>query len=94
MVAIAVGTHRQPAFAFMLAREGTGRIAATYRLGEGSRAGLMLGPKFAAAFVAARQRIRGMEYRFVEETDQNRQALLEIYCAVVLETPYNDCGTH
>ena len=29
-----------------------------------------------------------------EETDQNRQALLEIYCAVVLGTPYNDFGTH
>jgi hypothetical protein len=25
-----------------------------------------------------------MEYRYVEEADQNRQALLEIYCAVVL----------
>jgi hypothetical protein len=31
----------------------------------------------------AKERIRGMEYRYVEETDQNRQALLEIYCAVV-----------
>jgi len=29
-----------------------------------------------------------------EETDQNRQALLEIYCAVVLRTPYNNFGTH
>ena len=29
-----------------------------------------------------------------EETDQNRQALLEIHCAVVLGTPYNDFGTH
>ena len=25
---------------------------------------------------------------------QDRQALLEIYCAAVLETPYNDFGTH
>ena len=29
-----------------------------------------------------------------EEVDQTRQALLEIYCAVVPETPYNDFGTH
>jgi hypothetical protein len=29
-----------------------------------------------------------------EETDQNRQALLEIYCPVVLGTPYNDFGAH
>ncbi len=35
-----------------------------------------------------------MEYRYVEEPDQNRQALLEIYCAIVLDTPYNDFGTH
>jgi hypothetical protein len=54
----------------------------------------MLDPVFAAAFAAARERIRGLEYRYVEEADQNRQALLEIYCAVVLATPSNDFGTH
>jgi hypothetical protein len=87
-------THRQAAFAFQLAREATGRTTASYREGEGSRAGLMLDTAFAAAFTAAKERIRGMEYRYVEEADQNRQALLEIYCAVVLATPYNDFGTH
>jgi hypothetical protein len=35
-----------------------------------------------------------MEYRCVEEGDQNKQALLEIYWAVVLSTPYNDFATH
>jgi hypothetical protein len=54
----------------------------------------MLIPEFAEAFTAAKARIREMEYRYVEETDQNRQALLEIYSAVVLATPYNDFGTH
>jgi hypothetical protein len=87
-------TYRQAAFAFQLAREATGRTHAAYRAGEGSRAGLMLDPIFAAAFTAAKERIRKMEYRYVEETNQNRQALLEIYCAVVLETPHNDFGTH
>ena len=87
-------THRQAAFAFQLARETTGRAIAAYRAGPDSRAGLMLDPAFAAAFVAAKQRIRAMEYRYVEETDQTRQALLEIYCAVVLNTPYNDFATH
>jgi hypothetical protein len=87
-------TYRQAAFAFQLAREATGKTAASYRPGGGSRAGLMLDPVFAEAFAAAKERIRKMEYRYVEETDQNRQALLEIYCAVVLETPYNDFGTH
>jgi len=87
-------THRQAAFAFQLARETTGRTVASYRSGEDSREGLMLDPVFAAAFSAAKERIRQMEYRYVEEVDQNRQALLEIYCAVVLATPYNDFGTH
>jgi hypothetical protein len=51
-------------------------------------------PIFAEAFSRAKDRIRRMDYRYVEETDQNRQSLLEIYCAIVLETPYNDFGTH
>ena len=29
-----------------------------------------------------------------QRRDQNRQALLEICCAVVLGTPYNDFDTH
>ncbi len=87
-------TYRQAAFAFQLAREVTGRAQAAYRAGAESRAGLMLDPAFTAAFVAAKERIRRMEYRYIEEANQNRQALLEIYCAVVLATPYNDFGTH
>ena len=51
-------------------------------------------PDFSAAFTAAKARIRGMHYRYVEEVEQNRQALLEIYAAVALETKYNDFGTH
>ncbi|MBB6144383.1 hypothetical protein HNQ77_002335 [Silvibacterium bohemicum] len=87
-------THRQAAFAFQLAREATGRTKASYKAGNDSRDGLMLDPAFEQAFRDAKGRIRAMEYRFVEEPDQNRQALLEIYCAIVLGTPYNDFGTH
>ena len=87
-------THFKAAFAFLLTRETTGRTVATYRAGDGSRADLMLDTTFSEKFAAAKARIRGMEYRYVEETDQTRQALLEIYCAVVLRTPYNDFGTH
>ena len=87
-------THRQAAFAFLLARENTGRITASYKVGADSRDGLMESPEFRAAFEAAKARIRSMEYRFVQETDQTRQALLEIYCSVVLGTPYNDFNTH
>lgn len=35
-----------------------------------------------------------MSFRYVEETDQVRQALLEIYTAVTLQTPYNEFKTH
>jgi hypothetical protein len=87
-------TRRQASFAFLLAREATGRMEASYRKGEDSRAGLMLDPVFSVAFTVAKERIRRMEYRYVEEADQNRQALLEIYCAVALATPYNDFKTH
>src|SRR5688500_13663775 len=86
-------THRQAHLAFLLAREATGRTKASYRAGADSRPGLMLDPTFADAFVAAKERIRAMEYRYVEEADKNRQALLEIYCAVVLGNSYNDFGT-
>jgi hypothetical protein len=55
-------TYRQAAFAFQLAREVTGRTEGTYRAGAESRAGLMLDPAFAAAFTAAKERIRKMEY--------------------------------
>ena len=87
-------THRQAAFAFQLARETTGRTTVSYRADENSRAGLMLNPAFAAAFTAAKERIRGMEYRCVEEIDQIPQALLEIYGAGVwyLKTAYNELG--
>jgi hypothetical protein len=87
-------TYRQAAFAFRLAREVTDRTVASYRPGKDSRRGLMDDATFALEFQAAKARIRSMAYRYVEEDDQNRQALLEIYCAVVLETRYNDFGTH
>jgi hypothetical protein len=87
-------THRQAAFAFLLAREQTGKKTPSYKAGADSRDGLMELPEFRRAFDAAKARIRAMEYRFVEETDQNCQALLEIYCSIVLDTPYNDFKTH
>jgi hypothetical protein len=87
-------TWRQAAFAFQLARRETGNLAPSYRPGELSRRGLMLAADFKTAFDDGKRRIRQMEYRYVEEIDQNRQALLEMYCAIVLETPFNDFSTH
>jgi len=81
------------AFAFKLAREATGKTTASYKAGDDSRKGLMLNSEFRAAFDAAKARIRQMEFRFVEESDQNAQALLEIYCTLALNAKYNDFNT-
>jgi hypothetical protein len=86
--------HNQAVFAFKLARHATGRLIPGYVRGEGSRIGLLGDPAFLAAFVQSKDRVRRMSYRFIEETDQTRQALLELYCAIALRCPYNDFNTH
>ncbi len=85
--------HSSAAFAFRLARKATRREAASYKT-EGSRRQLAADASFARAFLRAKERIRRMEVRFVEEKDQLRQTLLEIYVAAVLSTPFNDFDTH
>ena len=87
-------THRMAAFAFRLAREATGNLRASYKKGEGSRAGLMENLTFVDAFTSAKARICRMDLRYVEETDPVRQTLLEVYVAVVLEARYNDFYNH
>jgi len=90
---IPAAQHNQAVFAFKLAREATGFTEASYTA-KGSRSALLANPLFAEAFSRAKARIREMDLRFVEEGDPLRQALLEIYVAVVLKTPYNDFDTH
>jgi GIY-YIG catalytic domain len=51
-------------------------------------------PEFLAAFEKAKERVRAMDFRAVEELDSTRQALLEVYCAVAGDAKYNDFGTH
>lgn len=90
---IAGAQHNQAVFAFKLAREATGRLAAAYSA-LGSRKALCAEPVFADAFQQAKTRVRNMDLRFVEEGDPTRQALLEIYASVVPHTKYNDFDTH
>jgi hypothetical protein len=78
----------------LIARKESGRLLPSYKRGDDTREGLMKDETFRDAFAAAGLRMRNMDYRYVEEQDQIRQALLEIYCAVVLGTPFNDFGTH
>lgn len=85
--------HNQASFAFRLVAEVLNLPPASYTK-EGSRKVVASKEEFIREFANAKKRIRAMNYRYVEETDQTRQALLEIYAAVVLKTPYNDFGTH
>ena len=90
---VAASKHNVASFAFLMARKQTGRVTASYRA-DGSRAHLVKDPAFASAFTDAKARIRRMSVRFVQEDDQLRQALLEIYVHVALGTPFNDFATH
>ena len=83
----------QSSFAFKLAREAAGIDKPSYR-GANTRSRLMTDPAFIEGFELAKARLNRMNIRFVEEPDQVQQALLEIYCAVTLQTPYNEFGTH
>lgn len=87
-----VGHYAGASFAVKLAREATGKR--TSYTTKDSVKELLKDPEFAAAFQEAKNRIRGMEIRYVEESDCNRQALLEIYATLVLKTQYNDFDTH
>lgn len=87
------GSHFTATFAFRIARKTTGKIRASYAK-LGSRADLVQDPVFAPAFKAAKRRIAVMDLRFVEELDPTCQALLELYTATVLKTPFNDFDNH
>jgi GIY-YIG catalytic domain len=81
----------QAALATLIARQETNRPV-DYR--KGARERLRADAEFMGAFIRAKNRVRAMEFRAVEESDQIRQALLEVYCALSLKTPHNDFGTH
>ena len=69
-------------------------LKADYRPGPNTYAEREKNPKFAAAFQRAKERIRAMEFRAVEEPDPTRQALLEVYCAISADARYNDFRNH
>lgn len=79
-------------FAFLLAREQTGNVNATYTT-DGGRRHLLSQPHFREAYNQAKDRIRKMEVRYVGESNPTKQALFEIYVAVVAEAKYNDFDT-
>ena len=87
-------SHNMATFAFLLARHETKRFNASYRT-AGSRKYLLKNDMvFRQAFNDARDRIKKMDVRFVEEADPVSQALLEIYTAYVSKAKYNNFDTH
>lgn len=89
-----VSSARDCPFAWRLAREETGFTIPNYAKTGNTRKKLLKDPIFNAAYKRAKERIREMEVRFVGESDPLRQALLEIYVAVVSGAKYNDFDTH
>ncbi len=88
-----VNTGKDCPFAWHLAREVMGVEKATYKK-EGSRNHLLTQPQFKQAYDSAKNRIRKMDVRFVGEQDPLKQALLEIYVAVLSKAKYNDFDTY
>jgi hypothetical protein len=86
-------THNSAPFAFLLAREASGMVSASYQR-NGSRAQLEKDRTFGPSFLAAKARVSNMDVRYVEEGDPLRQALLEIYVAIALKTPHNSFENH
>jgi hypothetical protein len=79
-------------FAWRLARDKTG-YRATYKR-KGSRRDLLSQSDFRRAYEKAKQRIRKMDVRFIEEAEPLRQTLLEVYVAVATHAKHNDFDTH
>jgi hypothetical protein len=82
------GDYNLATFAFELARRATGSTEATLARG-GSKRFLMQDVRFSSAFSDAKERIRQMAFHWVVESDPARQALLELYAAISLQTPFN-----
>ena len=75
-----------------MARCDTG-LSASYKREHSARHLVDTNEAFRAAFSSATERISAMHVLYVVEEDDVRQALLEIYAAVQLETPYNSFRT-
>ncbi len=83
----------QASLAFRLACTKLDHRPERYRKGQGADYSLRTVAGLADEFERQKQQLSTMDIRFVEEERQERQALLEIYCALALGVPH-DFGTH
>jgi hypothetical protein len=77
----------------LLAREATGQTR-SYRADGSRRALLLADPAFAAEYQRAKDRIRRMSVRYVDEPDPVTPTLLVVHVAPATEARYNDFDTH
>lgn len=95
-----LGMHQRPSsgvgqasFACRIAKEACGIKKVSYKpSGPGEHYSER--EDFGKAFTQAKERIRKMDVRWIEESDPVTQALLEIFAAVTLPTRYNDFSNH
>ena len=90
-------THNSASFAFLLAVETAQKQKIDCK--TPTRDELQNTPKFIPHFVAAKKRVKGMQFRVVEVTDPIEQTVFEVYAAVMLGTTvqqggYNDFENH
>ena len=83
--------HNNAPFAFKLARETSGHLKAKGGL---TRKALQVHEPFALEFVKAAERVKKMDFRWVGETNPERQFLLEFYATIALGARYNDFENH
>lgn len=86
-------TVNQASLAFRLACKDVGYARQRYKRGSSGADALKSVPGLEEAFSTRKVRLRSMAIRYVAETDQVRQALLEMYTALALDLPH-DFGTH
>jgi len=85
--------HNSATFAFCMTRSATGNMKASYSA-KASRHHLLEDENFKTTFDQKKKAIRYMNIRFVAEDHPVRQALLEMYVALSLNTPHNDFENH
>jgi hypothetical protein len=84
----------QASFAFLIARKRFELVREKVEPTTWTRKNLMADETFSELFTEAKKRVSLMEFRFVAEKNDERQALLEIYCSVSLRACYNKFRTH
>jgi GIY-YIG catalytic domain len=94
------GEHSRPSspensalFAFNIAKQEAARKKLTL---TGSRKAVSASPDFGTLFLAAKQRVRAMDFRFVEIDDAPLRTIFEVYASLALGThgEFNLFETH